>query len=158
MRQYLFCFVVALSLVTGSAHAGEVREIELRDGSVITGEVVSLNNGIYTIKSDTLGTLKVEESKVRVIRPRTQQSQGPGAAQSNTSSDVQTLQHRMMSDQEIMGLIQSLQNDPEFKKLLEDPDIMKAVNTGDVAALTANPKFMKQLGNPTVQEIQKKVK
>jgi hypothetical protein len=157
MRQFLICFVVALSLVAGSARAGEVREIELRDGSVITGEVVSLNNGIYTIKSDTLGTLKVEESKVRVNRPRSL-SQSPGSVQSNTNSDVQTLQHRMMSDQEIIGLIQSLQNDPEFKKLLEDPDIMKAVNTGDVATLTANPKFMKQLGNPTVKEIQKKVK
>jgi len=157
MRQYLFCFVVALSLIAASARAGEVREIELRDGSVITGEVVSLNSGIYTIKSDTLGTLKVEESKVRVIRQRSQ-SPGPGAAQNNANSDVQTLQHRMMSDQEIMGMIQSLQNDPEFKKLLEDPEIMKAVNAGDVAALTANPKFMKQLGNPAVQEIQKKVK
>jgi hypothetical protein len=158
MRQYLFCFVVALSLIAGSARAGEVREIELRDGSIITGEVVSLNNGIYTIKSDTLGMLKVEEAKVRVIRPRSQQSPGPGAAQNNTNSDIQTLQHRMMSDQEIMGMIQSLQNDPEFKKLLEDPEIMKAVNAGDVASLTANPKFMKLLGNPTVQEIQKKVK
>jgi hypothetical protein len=157
MKQFLFCFVVALSLIAGSARAGELREIELKDGSIITGEVVSLNNGIYTIKSDTLGTLKVEESKVRVIRPRSL-SQGPGAAQNNTNSNVQTLQHRMMSDQEIMGMIQSLQNDPEFKKLLEDPEIMKAVNAGDVAALTANPKFMKLLDNPTVQEIQKKVK
>jgi hypothetical protein len=157
MKQFLFCFVVALSLIAGSALAGELREIELKDGSIITGEVVSLNNGIYTIKSDTLGTLKVEESKVRVIRPRSL-SQGPGAAQNNTNSNVQTLQHRMMSDQEIMGMIQSLQNDPEFKKLLEDPEIMKAVNAGDVAALTANPKFMKLLDNPTVQEIQKKVK
>ena len=157
MRQFLICFVVALSLVGGSARAGELREIELKDGSIITGEVVSLNNGIYTIKSGTLGTLKVEESKVRVIRPRSL-SQGPGAAQNNTNSDVQTLQSRMMSDQEIMGLIQSLQNDPDFKKLLEDPEIMKAVSTCDVAALAANPKFMKLLGNAAVQEIQKKVK
>jgi len=157
MRQFLICFVVALSLVGGPARAGELREIELKDGSIITGEVVSLNNGIYTIKSGTLGTLKVEESKVRVIRPRSL-SQGPGAAQNNTNSDMQTLQNRMMSDQEIMGLIQSLQNDPDFKKLLEDPEIMKAVSTCDVTALTANPKFMKLLGNPAVQEIQKKVK
>jgi hypothetical protein len=157
MRQVLICFVVVLSLVAGNARAGELRDIELKDGSIITGEVVSLNNGIYTIKSGTLGTLKVEESKVNIIRPKSP-PRGPGAAQNNTSSDVQTLQHRMMSDQEIMGLILSLQNDPDFKKLLEDPEIMKAVSACDVATLTANPKFMKLLGNPAVQEIQKKVK
>ncbi len=151
MRQFLICFVVALSLVAGNAPAGELREIELRDGSIITGEVVSLAKGIYSIKSDTLGTLKVEESQVKVIRPR-------APSQGNTGGGVQDLQGRMMSNQEIMGLIQSLQNDPEFKKLLEDPEIMKAVSAGDVAALAANPKFLKLLGNPTVQEIQKKVK
>jgi hypothetical protein len=64
----------------------------------------------------------------------------------------------MMNDQEIMGLIQSLQNDPEFKKVLEDPDIMKAVSAGDIPALMANPNFTKLLNNSTVQDIQKKVK
>ncbi len=157
MRGFLICFVVALSLVAGTARAGELWEIELKDGSSITGEVVSLSNGIYTIKSDTLGTLKVEESKVQVIR-RKSLPQVPSAAKNNTGSEVTSLQHKMMSDQEIMGLIQSLQNDPEFKKLLEDPEVMKAVSAGDVAALTANPKFMQLLGNPTVREIQKKVK
>ena len=157
MRQFLICFVVALSLVAGPAQAGELRDIELKDGSIITGEVVSLNNGIFTIKSDTLGTLKVEESKVNAIRPKSP-PQVPGSAQNNTGGGVQSLQHKMMSDQEIMGLIQSLQNDPDLKKLLEDPEIMKAVSEGDIAALTANPRFMKLLENPAVREIQKKLK
>jgi hypothetical protein len=157
MRQFLFCLVVALSLIAGFARAGDVREIELKDGSIITGEVVSLNNGIYTIKSGTLGTLKVEEYKVNVIRPKSP-PRSPGAAQKNTSIEDTSLQHKLMSDQEIMGMILSLQNDPDFKKLLEDPEVMKAVSEGDVAALAANPKFMKLLNNPVVQEIQKKVK
>ena len=64
----------------------------------------------------------------------------------------------MTGDKEIMALIQSLQDSPEFKQILEDPEIMKAVNDGDIAALTANPRFMKLLDNATVQEIEKKVK
>jgi hypothetical protein len=32
------------------------------------------------------------------------------------------------------------------------------VNAGDIAALTANPKFMKLLNNSQVKEIEKKVK
>ena len=61
-----------------------------------------------------------------------------------------------MSDQEIMALIQSLRNDREFKKMLEDPEVMKAVNAGDVAALMANPQFMKLLNNSSVREIERK--
>ena len=57
-----------------------------------------------------------------------------------------------------MSLIQSLQSDPAFQKMLEDPEIMKAVNAGDVAALMARPDFMNLLNNATVREIQKKVK
>ena len=64
----------------------------------------------------------------------------------------------MLGDREIMDLINSLQNDPEFKKILEDPDIMKAVNAGDVVALAANPRFMGLLNHATVKEIEKKVR
>ncbi len=155
-KQLVFIFAVILLFLTRNTPAAEMREIELSDGSVVTGEVLSLSKGIYTIKSDSLGTVKIDESKVRVIRPRSA-PQGAVASQ-GSGSEALSLQSRMMNDQEIMGMIQSLQNDPEFKKILEDPDIMKAVSEGDMSALMANPKFMKLLNNPTVQDIQKKVK
>jgi hypothetical protein len=62
----------------------------------------------------------------------------------------------MMSDMEIVGLIQSLQNDSDFKKALEDPEVMKPVNEGDIPSLTSNPKFIKLLNNATVKDIQQK--
>jgi len=150
MRLFMICFAIVIILVARSVFAGGLREIELRDGSSITGEVVSLNNGIYTIKSESLGTVKIEESKVSVIRQKSS-TQGAGG-------EARSLQNKMMNDEEIMSLIQSLQNDPEFKKILEDPDVLKAVNAGDIPALMANPKITKLLNNRTVQEIQKKVK
>jgi hypothetical protein len=157
MRKFLICFAMVLVLAIRSASASEIREIELSDGSIVSGEVLSLSKGIYTIKSDSLGTIKLDESKVRVIRPKAS-SRGTGAVQNNTGGEIKSLQGKMMSDQEIMGLVQSLQNDPEFKKIMEDPEIMKAVSEGDIAALTANPRFMKLLDNSTVRDIQKKVK
>jgi hypothetical protein len=156
MKQLIFLVVVLLLLTARSVPAAEMREIEMSDGSVVSGEVLSLSKGIYTIKSDSLGTITIDESKVRVIRPRSA-SQGAGASQ-NSGSNVRSLQNKMMNDQEIVGMIQSLQNDPEFKRLLEDPDVMKAVSAGDIPALMANPKFTKLLNNPTVRDIQKKVK
>ena len=63
----------------------------------------------------------------------------------------------MMGDQQVMSLITSLQNDPEFQKALEDPAVMAAVMSGNAAALADNPQFMKLMENKTVQDIMKKM-
>ncbi len=144
-------------LFAAGAGAGELKVIELKDGSTITGELLSLSGGVYTIKSDSLGVIKLEESKVRAIRSQSPASSAaPGSGASG--ADIRSLQDKMMSDKEVMSMIQSLQDDAEFKKLLEDPETMKAVQSGDVATLMANPQFMKLLNNPTVKDIQNKVK
>ncbi len=152
------CFLCLMLFAAGTG-AGELKVIELKDGSVIAGEVVSLTGGTYTIRSDSLGMIKLEESKLRAIRPKSPEkggaSGGQAAAQGN---DTQVLQQKMMSDEKIMDMIQSLRDDPDFKKVMEDPGVMKAVRDGDVSALLANPQFMKLLNNPTVKEIEKKVK
>lgn len=153
-RMKPFIVVLAfLGVLAAVAGAGGTKEIELTDGSVLTGEVVSLTGGVYTIKSDALGTVRIEESKVRSIRTK----DAPGAA-GGTGAQVKSLQDKMTGDQEIMNMIKSLQDDPDFQKVLQDPEVMKAVNSGDVATLMSNPQFKKLLDNKTVQEIQNKVK
>ncbi len=152
MRQLIAVFLFVLIAGTGASFSGEVREIELTDGSVVTGEIVSLHGDVYTVKSDSLGTITIRDAKVKAIRQA-----GASHSLSDQNTPGESLQRKMMSDKEIMAMIQSLQNDPEFQKALQDPEIMRAVNAGDVAALTSNPKFMKLLQNSTVQEIQRKV-
>jgi hypothetical protein len=143
--------MTGIMAVTSSA--AEIKEIELTDGSVITGEVLSLNSGVYTIRTSALGTIKIDDAKVRVIRPQSTSS----SRQSGQTSDSKSLQDKMMSDQDVMGMIHSLKDDPQFTKILEDPEIMKAVSSGDMATLMANPKFLQLLQNPTVRDIQQKV-
>ena len=48
--------------------AGEIKEIELSNGSRILGEITSLEGDFYTIESMDLGTVRIEKSKVRAIR------------------------------------------------------------------------------------------
>jgi hypothetical protein len=158
MRIIVFCSFISLVLGMHGATAGELRQIELTDGSTIAGEVLSMEGGIYTVRSAGLGTVRLEESKIRAIRSGSQLGSPAAAPVNGLAAGVPSIGEKMMNDREVMTLVQSLQNDAEFQKILEDPEIMKAVNAGDIAALTANPRFMKLLSNPTVQDIQKKVK
>ena len=157
MRILILSWFLMLALSFRSAAAGELRVLDLFDGSTITGEVQSLSNGVYTVKSVSLGIIKVEASKIQSIHAISS-SAGTGTGNGGSVGDMKSLQEKMLNNTEIMSLILTLQNDPEFKKILEDPEIMKAVNAGDVAALQANPQFMKLLNNTTVKEIGGKVK
>jgi len=158
MRTILFFMLFSVLFLAQEIRAGEIRAIELKDGSVVTGEVVSLINGKYTIRSSSLGTVLIEESKVRVIRPVAAPVAANSALSNNKTGDVSALQNKMMNDKEIMSKIESLQNDPEFMKILEDPEVMKAVTSGDTAALMANPQFLKLMNNSTVRDIEQKVR
>ena len=46
------------------AFANTPKEITLRDGSVIRGELLSFQNGIYTIQTQNLGRLQIPETNV----------------------------------------------------------------------------------------------
>ena len=150
MKYCVMHLTLGLILLAGISTAGELREIQLNDGSVVSGEVLSLTGGIYTIKSAALGTLRLEESKVSVIRTKS-------STQANSGVETKSLQEKMMNDEETMALVLSLQNDPEFQKILEDPALLKAVAAGDIPALMADPRFVKLLNNQKVREIQKEV-
>jgi hypothetical protein len=160
MKRASIGLFILLGILYGSVFAGELREIELLDGSVILGEIVSFSDGVYTLKSGSLGTVQINESKIRVIRLKsygalTRELATPSDTPAGT--DVQALQKLMMNDREIMNMILSLLNNPDFKGILEDPAIMNAVNSGNIDALISNPKFMKLLSNPRFQEIKRKV-
>ena len=149
MKQLIVGLLFVFGISLGSALAGEIKEIELKDGTVIYGEIVSFSGGVFTLRPKGLGTVKIEESKIRVIRS--------GTREGGKQGQIQQLQKRMMSDKEVVEMILSLQNDPDVQKILQDPEIMKAVNAGDMDALLSNPKFMKLLENPTIHEIREKV-
>ena len=55
---------------TGDGLAGQVQEIELTDGSVISGEILALKGRTYILRSESLGTINIPQSNVRAIRPR----------------------------------------------------------------------------------------
>ena len=155
----IYALLVVGALIS-TVTAGEIGEVELIDGSIICGEIVSFKGGIYTLKSNTLGTVRIEESKIRAIRfnPSAKiDEKTKNTVPDSAEAQVQLLQQLIMGDQEILHMILSLLNDPDIQGIVEDPSIIEAVNRGDIEALSSNPKFMKLLNNPAIQDITRKM-
>jgi hypothetical protein len=156
MKQTL-CSIFLLLCITlpVAVHAGELQEIVLIDGSTIVGEVISLTNGTYTIRTATLGDLKVEDARVETIRKKSD-----GMEESVNASVQETMiaiQQKMITDESVIQLILALQNDPDFLDILQDETIMNAISSGDYNALMTNPKIVKLMNNSNVQEIKRKL-
>jgi hypothetical protein len=149
--------LILSSLVFSSGAWAEPSRILLNDGTEIVGELVSLHNGSYTIRSQTLGTLKISERQVSRIS-----SMGATAAAVNPvesaksvidTSTLQSIQQRLMGDASMVQQIMSLQSNPDMQAVLSDPEIMAAIQRLDFDTLTNNPKIRKLMQNRDVQAI-----
>lgn len=158
-------------LLAVSAHAGEMVEIDLRDGSVIKGELVSLLNGVYTVKSPSAGLLRIPESRIRAIttviapippdikrgaRPNGQAAQDTDRSQALSPSrndQINAMQQSMVNDKATRDKILSLQDDPQVQKLLQDPEVLDALRSGDQSRLIGDPRIIDLLKNPAIQDV-----
>ena len=160
MKSTIVCFFILIAFVSGNAAASEPVQIQLSDGSMISGEIISFREGVYTLQSGSLGTIKIDESQIKLIR---MDSHGKApwepvnAPNGSVDNTLQDLQKSMTQNPQIMELIQTLQNDPEIQSLIQDEGIMDAVTAGDINTLMSNPEFIKIFKNPSIQQIQKEV-
>ncbi len=152
MKQFiLFFLLIVATPVSFAANS----EIHLKDGSIISGEIMSFDGKIYRIKSKSLGLIELNDTKIDLIRSNAENSSSnlnqpnPGVGQSN----VMAIQQQLMSNPDIMQLITSLQNDPQVQSMLSDPKLMQAVMAGDTNALMNNPEFKALMNSPAIQNI-----
>ena len=64
-----FAWVLLMGLGLVGAAAGEASRIELRDGSVISGEVVGFADGRYLVESPALGRVSIDQAQIRSLQP-----------------------------------------------------------------------------------------
>ena len=146
-----------LWIVPSSSHAGVVSQIKLLDGSVIQAEIISFSNGVYKLRSEMLGTLSIAEDRVQSIRPN--KSQTPEMLEKLESSDpsvgkkVQGLQQKLASDPKTMEMLLDLGNDPSMIGVLNDKDLMRAIQQGNLSTVIKNPKIQKLMKSKAVGDV-----
>jgi hypothetical protein len=133
--------------------------IELKDGSRIEGEILSIENGVYTVLSPSIGTVHVAQSNiVRIVYSgdvsNAARSSGKSSAHDDAlTRDFQQLQMRLAQDPAAMQSIMSLQSDPQIQAILSDPVIIKAIQEGDFMSLLGNAKIQALESNEHLRQL-----
>ena len=156
----VICITLTLMICNYGVYAGDPMHIELNDGSVIIGKIISFEDGVYTIRSDTVGTINIDESRVRVIRSASAAKYSEGSTKhsgAQINQQVEVIKKQMMGDEEVMQMILSLHSDPKFQEIMQDPDILNAINSGDIETLKSNQKFLDLLNHEKVGQIKKRL-
>jgi hypothetical protein len=151
------CLAAALLGFASDAPASPT--IELKDGSRIEGEIQSIDSGVYTVISPSIGTVHVAQSNiVRIVyggdTPSAADSSGKSSAHDKVSTgDIQQLQTRLAQDPATMQSIMSLQSDPQIQAILSDPAIVKAIQEGDYISLLGNAKIQALESNEHLKQL-----
>ena len=133
--------------------------IELKDGSRIQGEIQSIDNGVYTVVSPSIGTVRVAQSNIaRIVysgdvSTATASSDKASARDDTLTRDIQQLQASLAQDPTALQSIMSLQSDPQIQAVLSDPAIVKAIEEGDFVSLLGNPKIQALESNEHLQQL-----
>ena len=138
---------------TGGSAGGETSRIELRDGSIISGEVVGFVAGRRPVESPALGRVTIDQSQILSLRPGGAAGGDPGGY----GAQIMDLQQQLMGDAEIMGMITTLQSDPQVQAALADPEFMQLVASGNLGALQSNPRFKALMNSSRLRALQERV-
>ena len=148
-------FVIATLLVSYVSASAET--LVLRDGTVIHGEIETLQDDVYTVETDSLGTVRVRKQDIRTIDHSDSSTFGSPVGSTRGSppkqAELQTMQSRIMQSPNLLSMILGLQSDPDVQAVLADPEIMSALASGDYATLMNHPQIIALTSNAKVREV-----
>ena len=154
--RYRYLLVSACLSAANPAVGAVNRDIELTDGSHLVGEIVAVDQGTYTVKSERLGVVRLKDADIVAIRaPGTTppKSSLPTDVSPKFAEGMAMIQQKILGNPELLQSVKALAGDPEIQSLLKDPDLMKSVLGGNPEGLQNNPKIQKLIANPSVQSI-----
>jgi hypothetical protein len=162
-RSLVLTGVLALgSLLCAIPAAADPMRILLKDGSVVTGELVAVQSGRLVVKSTSLGLVEIDQTRVASMAPLALAAKTPAPAPaspapSGPNKDVAAaVQSLMATDPEALSQLSKLKESALMKEILSDPDLMAKISAGDYAALAEDPRIKKLLEDETIRSLTKR--
>lgn len=156
----LLVAVFAFSLPACAASHPRKATIILQDETQIVGTIVSLKDGIYHVKSEILGELRIPAERVARITFGSNPKPALPLAnleQAPTGDLLDGLLKSLMSNRTLMGKVEKLQHDKDIQAILNDPETMKAIENRDIMKLLNNEMLRSLMEKPAVRDITKDV-
>jgi hypothetical protein len=165
MKRFFIFFFSILSASSLAFAQSTEKTVVLKDGSVIKGNVVKMENGVYTVSSEHLGQIEIKDTDIAGIQssnaPIIIDNNNTAAANASQTGDIKNqvnaLQSSIISDPEMMKDIAKLLDDPAILSLLSDQSFVNDVMSMDKSKLENNPKINQMMSNPKVKELIEKI-
>lgn len=148
-----FLFIILLSFAY-PLYAQSVRVITLKDGSVIKGEILRLEDHAYTVETPNLGKVQIPEADILTIASEQPATQPPA---SQFESRTNQMQADILSDPALLSDVQAMMQDQETMAIFSDPKLMEDIMSRDPAKIESNPKVQTLLQNPHMQALIQKI-
>lgn len=159
--------------------AGNSR-ITLNDGTTIYGKVIGMSDGVYTIRTEAMGDINVNSdnvseissntsssnnrsSKIEIIDGNTKNTNNSNNSYNNNQDnstnyieqqkDANARVQSMMMDENFMENLMQLNNSSEMQSVLNDPEVMNAIQSGDYEFLMNNSKMNSLMNSSEIQDI-----
>jgi len=166
---YLTMILIAIMMCCSSSFAQTEKIINLKDGSMIKGQIHDFQNGIYTVDTPHLGQVHIYDADIlNISAPSenvpTQDFLPPmpsgkicPVGNADLMQQVQQLQGDLMTDEAVLQDIEEILKDPEVMSILSDPNFMNDVFSYDPARMQGNEKMQKLMEDPAMQALMDKI-
>ncbi|HOY66600.1 MAG TPA: hypothetical protein PLP29_06900 [Candidatus Ozemobacteraceae bacterium] len=180
MNTRLFSALILGALGIAPLLAGPQMQFTLKDRSVLRGELVEMKDGVYRIRSGALGELRIPADQIALIatadaasvpvppvredgpkRPTPERSQSARPSSTAPASDnlaeqqknVNTQVQSMLMNGSFLDGVTGLGESPDMQNVMQDEEIMKAIQSGDYEFLMKNEKMKQLIESPEMQNI-----
>jgi len=164
MRIYTFIIIFILS--TSLSFAQTEKIITLKDGSILKGVLLELDAGVYTVKTENLGQVEINESDVLSINvpesiidefPKTNTNQNADITatmdQSQVMIQTQQMQKKLLSDPNLMKDVQNMLSDKKLIELMSDPQLMIDLKSMNKEKIKNNENVQQLINHPQMQNL-----
>ena len=167
----------AILLASPIVYSADNSRITLSDGTTIYGKVVGMSDGVYKIQTETMGEISVNSDNVIEISKNTSNNNqknigildGNNNRKSNTTynntqrnnsnnysaqqQDADAKVQSMMMNQGFINNLMDLNESSAMQSVLNDPEVMEAIQSGDYEFLMNNPKMNELMNSSEIQDI-----